>query len=183
MNDTSTESPAVLPASLVAALPIAKEVIINLSINLDLVKLLERDMEDAHKQGAIGLARAFVVLHRLKGIRDGIDKAFSALFENYKNVVLPEALEAEGVTSLPLAEGYRVGVSATTRASIKPDKKEEAYDWLRANGLGDIITPVVNASTLSGAARHMMEEDNQELPADLFSVALMTTTSVTATRK
>jgi len=129
----------------------------------------------------VDMARAFVVAHRLQSFIDEAAKAYNKLFELYKTKYMPEALEAAGVTHVPLSEGFRIGMSARTWASVNKDQRDAAYEWLRNNGLGDLIQPTINASTLSAAAKAMLEE-NRELPEDLFKVAVVPTTSVTATK-
>ncbi len=143
---------------------------------------LTADMVAANKRSVISLARAYVVLYKLNESVEAFDKAFSALFERYKKELIPAAFEQAGIPSLPLDEGMRVGTSYRTFASIRPDEKERAYAWLRKN-YPDIIQPTVNSSTLSSLAKTMQEEDNLELPSDLFNVALVPTTSVTVAKK
>lgn len=129
------------------------------------------------------LARAFVVLHRLNERMLSEEKAFKPfkeLWGRYKNVVVPEAFEQAGVPNISLDEGFRVGIAVRTAASVIPGKKEEAYAWLQDNGAGDLIQPTINASTLSAYAKQKGEK-NEELPADIFNVALMPNTSVTKT--
>ena len=43
------------------------------------------------------------------------------------------------VSTLKLADGSAVEVKPVYGASIPSDKKEEAFTWLRSNGLGDLI--------------------------------------------
>lgn len=143
---------------------------------------LAADMGAANKKSTISLARAYVVLYKLNEAVEVFDKAFTALFEKFKKEVIPQAFEQAGIPSIPLDEGMRVGTSHRTFASIKPGSKEAAYDWLRAN-YPDIIQPTVNSSTLSALAKSLQEEDNKELPENLFNVALVPTTSVTVTKK
>lgn len=170
-----------LPPSLVQALPVAKMIIGKLTSLTSEIAQLERELNAARLMGAIPMARAFVVLHRMVEKIDNDLKPIFRTFEEYKTQHLPKVYEDSGVTSLPLAEGYRVGVAQTLRASIRKDQKDAAYQWLRENGLDDLITSTVNASSLSSTARIMLEEDNKELPTDIFNVALMATTSVTKT--
>lgn len=175
-----------LPASLLKSLPSAVEVLGHAVAIAKLLPRMEGELQASHAHGAVQLARSFVVLHRLKERLDETLKPFSndnmeepGLFEKYKRFLLPEAFEQEGVKSIPLAEGFRVGTSTTFRASIKKGEKDAAYAWLRENKLGDIITSTVNASTLSSVAKKMVEEENKELPEQLFNVGMLPTTSVT----
>lgn len=185
-NSRPAKPPAVdatprLPASLVAALPVSKEIMQHVAAIEKLLPRLERELDKTRKGGAIPLARAFTVLHRMKTRIDGVLKPFTELFELCKKNYCPEAFERDGVTSVPLAEGFRVGVSSPLYASIVSGQKEAAYEWLRAHDLGDIIQPTVSSSTLSAVAREMLEDKNMELPADLFRVAQVHNTSVTKT--
>ena len=43
------------------------------------------------------------------------------------------------VTKLKLKDGASIEVTNFYSARIVPDKQEEAFNWLRENGLGDII--------------------------------------------
>lgn len=143
---------------------------------------LAADMAASNRKSTISLARAYVVLYKLNEKVEEFDKAFSLLFEKYKKELIPAAFEQAGIPSLPLDEGVRVGTSYRTFASIRPEEKVRAYDWLREK-YPDVITAVVNSSTLSSLAKSLQEEDNVELPSDLFNVALVPTTSVTVTKK
>lgn len=185
-NTNGTPVPSTLPASLIKALPTAALMIKHATEIAKLLPKLEKELQASHKHGAVQLARAYTVFHRLIERLDETLEPLShddpekpGLFELYKRKLLPEVFEVEGVKSIPLAEGYRVGTSCTFRASIRKGMKDPAYTWLRGNQLGDIITTTVNASTLSSAAKKLMEDDNKELPEELFNVAMVPTTSVT----
>lgn len=172
-----------LPRSIVEAAPTAARIAETLHQLDGMLASLERDLEKAARSGVVPLARAFVALHRLKDKVEGFSKGFGALFEQTQTHTVPDAFETEGVPHVPLTEGFRVTTSATLYASIKGDRKQEAWNWLRKHRLGDLITETVNASTLSAAARRMREEDNIDLPDDLFTVADLHRTSVTQTKK
>lgn len=173
--------PKKLPASIVNAAPTAADMMQRVMAVAKLVPALEKELMQSKKNGVIALARAFVALHRLKNRIDEELKPFDELFKKFKEVEMPAAFEVEGVTNVPLAEGFRVGLSHRYLASIKPGQRDQAYQWLRENNLADLITTTVNASTLSAAGKTMLEEKNQELPEDLFNRAYIPNTSVTTT--
>lgn len=177
-----TDAPATLPKSLIETLPTS--VVLAKLVNEALAALtkLRLNLEVSRRRGAVSSARSFVVLHRLKDKLEELDKTFSALYEQYKKEVLPELFEDEGITSLPLAEGFRVGIRGDFRASIREGKREEAYAWLKQNGLSNLITDTVNSSSLSAAARYESEENGKDFPEALFNVAIIPTTSVTKTK-
>lgn len=178
-GSTKTKASPKLPASLVNALPASAQIMKHMQAIEALLPEMAHQMHGARNGGAIALARAYVVLHRMDARIDEIFKPFNAVVKEYKEVIIPEAFEVEGLSSAPLAEGFRVGVSARTLASLKTDRKPECYAWLRAN-YPDVVQETVNASTLSKLAKEMLEE-NRELPDELFNVALVPTTSVTQT--
>jgi len=144
---------------------------------------LERQLAFAGKSGAIQLARAFVVLHRLNERMLSEDKAFKqfkSLWKVTKELTVPAAFEAAMVDSMPLSEGFRVGLSVRVVASIMPGQKEDAYNWLIDNKAGDLIQPTVNASTLSAYAKGLREK-NIDLPEALFTVSDLNNTTVAKT--
>lgn len=132
--------------------------------------------------GAIELARTFVQLRSVVDRLEEITKPVKDLYNKMKVERLPQVFDREGVPSVNLDEGYRVTISHKVFASIRPDKKEKAYEWLRDNKLGDLIVETVNSSTLSAAAKSMAE-DNYELDQELFNVSILPNTSVTKTKK
>ncbi len=142
-----------------------------------LVNLIKAELDT----GAIDLARNFIALRSVVDRLDEIVDPVSKLYEHMKIQSLPEVFDRHGVPSVSLDEGFRVTVSHTVRASIRKDQKDEAYKWLKDNGLGDIVTETVNSSTLSAVAR-TMAEDNKELDERLFNVAVIPNTSIISTK-
>jgi hypothetical protein len=53
--------------------------------------------------------------------------------------VIPTMMQEMNISTLKLHDGTSVEVKPVYGASIPADKKEEAYTWLRENGLGDLI--------------------------------------------
>ena len=53
--------------------------------------------------------------------------------------VIPTMMQEMNISTLKLADGSSVEVKPVYGASIPIAKKEQAYNWLRENGLGDII--------------------------------------------
>ena len=53
--------------------------------------------------------------------------------------VIPTMMQEMNISTLKLSDGTSVEVKPVYGASIPADKKEEAYKWLRENGLGDLI--------------------------------------------
>jgi len=67
----------------------------------------------------------------LKSVKEQADKISSE--------VIPNLLAEQGLSSLKLADGSSIDVRKSYNCTIKKDQMELAYNWLRENGLGDII--------------------------------------------
>jgi hypothetical protein len=59
--------------------------------------------------------------------------------EHLSGEVIPTMLSEMGLSFLKLADGSSVEVKTNYSATITQAKKEQAFNWLRQNGLGDII--------------------------------------------
>ena len=68
--------------------------------------------------------------------------------------IIPNLLAEQGISSLKLADGSSVDIKKSYNCTIKKDQMESAYNWLRENGLGDIIKSEV-------AVRFGKGEDNE----------------------
>ena len=75
---------------------------------------------------------------RLKLKKQKIDKI--------SGVVIPEIMESMKLKPMKLADGSGIEVKEIYSATIPTDKKEGAYNWLRANGLGDLSKNEVTVS-------------------------------------
>ena len=60
--------------------------------------------------------------------------------------VIPTMMQEMNISTLKLADGSSVEVKPVYGASISASKKEEAYTWLRDDGLGDLIKNEVTVS-------------------------------------
>jgi len=84
---------------------------------------------------------------KLKALEDEIIKAeehvdsLKAKARDISERVIPELLAEQGLSSLKLADGSSVTVKREYRCTLPKDdsRREDAYKWLRENGLGDII--------------------------------------------
>ena len=67
----------------------------------------------------------------MKKIKEQADKIGSE--------IIPNLLAEQGLASLKLADGSSVDIKKSYNCTIKKDELESAFEWLRNNGLGDII--------------------------------------------
>lgn len=69
--------------------------------------------------------------------------------ENLRQVAeqdLPMALHEIGMKEVKMEDGSTVSVSNFYNVSIPKDKTDQAFDWLRTNGHGDLVKNVVSAT-------------------------------------
>jgi hypothetical protein len=68
--------------------------------------------------------------------------------EDIGSRVIPELLAEQGLSEIKLADGSKVSVKKEFRATVPKDdiKRESALQWLRDQGLGDIIKNNVTVS-------------------------------------
>lgn len=83
-----------------------------------------------------------------------------------KELSLPDRFDAEKVKTFN-TDQFRVTKTVRLMASIVPEEKEAAFKWLRDNNYDALIKETVNASSLSTAAKELMES-GKELPDDYF---------------
>ena len=60
--------------------------------------------------------------------------------------VIPTMMTEMNISTMKLADGSAIEVKPVYGASIPVEKKEEAFNWLRENGLGDLIKNEVTVS-------------------------------------
>jgi hypothetical protein len=120
----------------------------------------------------------------VKALIEGLDELMKDphnLINHLKYTLVPAAFDREGLKTITTENGYRVTVSPELRASMVD--KVLAFEWLKANGLEDLITPTVNASTLKAALRQKLNDDGIEPPSEAIRVEVGFTTSVTKVSK
>ncbi len=73
-------------------------------------------------------------------------------------------LMAETETQNFTRAGTMFCLTSTTRASAAPDRKDELFDALRAEGFGSMVYETVNANSLSAFVKEQMAENGYALP-------------------
>ena len=84
-------------------------------------------------------------VQRLEGLHSKIEKSEDNLkdlkkeYQRISGEVIPTMMSEMGLAELKLHDGSHLKVSTSYRATITEANKEMAFNWLRENGLGDII--------------------------------------------
>ena len=91
-------------------------------------------------------------VERLEAMQQQLEIQEDAIKEKKKQIqylsgeVIPTMMSEMGLAELKLHDGSHLKVSTSYRATITEANKEAAYNWLRENGLGDIIKNEISVS-------------------------------------
>ena len=91
-------------------------------------------------------------VERLQTLQREVDSAEEQLKQKKKNLehisgeVIPTMMSEMGLSHLKLMDGSSVDVKPHYSATITQANKEAAFNWLRNNGLGDIIKNEISVS-------------------------------------
>ena len=111
----------------------------------------EADQQDAMKktEGVQSLADQ---VERLEAMQKQLEIQEEAIKEKKKQIqhisgeVIPTMMSEMGLAELKLHDGSHLKVSTSYRATITEANKVAAFNWLRKNGLGDIIKNEISVS-------------------------------------
>ena len=104
----------------------------------------EKDRQDAMKrtdniQSLADQVEALeFVTRNIEGAEENI-KDLKKKRDHISGEVIPTMMSEMGLSELKLQDGSHLKVSTSYRATITEANKEAAFNWLRENGLGDII--------------------------------------------
>ena len=111
----------------------------------------EQDQQDAMKK-TDNIQSLADQVERLESVATDIDAAEQNLKDLKKKrdhisgEVIPTMMSEMGLAELKLHDGSHLKVSTSYRATITEANKEAAFNWLRNNGLGDIIKNEISVS-------------------------------------
>ena len=103
----------------------------------------EQDQQEIIEKTDIStLSRYCLMLQNLEDQMLNMEKDLKKLKEEADKIgseIIPSLLAEQGLASLKLADGSSVDIRKSYNCTIKKDQVESAFEWLRNNGLGDII--------------------------------------------
>ena len=111
----------------------------------------EKDQQDAMKR-TDNIQSLADQVQRLEAMQQQLEIQEDALKEKKKQIqhlsgeVIPTMMSEMGLAELKLHDGSHLKVSTSYRATITEANKEAAFNWLRENGLGDIIKNEISVS-------------------------------------
>ena len=111
----------------------------------------EKDQQDAMKK-TDNIQSLADQVQRLEAMQQQLEIQEDAIKEKKKQIqhisgeVIPTMMSEMGLAELKLHDGSHLKVSTSYRATITEANKESAFNWLRENGLGDIIKNEISVS-------------------------------------
>lgn len=134
----------------------------------------------------VELAERMKELNELKDYIENMLLYANAEYDIIRINLIPKAMEAENLESPVTVAGVgRITLTGDMFVSIgnaEPeegvDYKQEFYNWLHQNGMGDLIQETVNASTLKAWVKKRITE-GAPYPSDLLKVTPFTRASIT----
>jgi ABC-type Fe3+-citrate transport system substrate-binding protein len=111
----------------------------------------EKDQQDAMKKTdniqtlADQVEKLEELNERLEDL-EGLIKNTKQDIQRVSGEVIPTMMTEMGLSELKLQDGSHLKVSTSYKAHISEANKEAAYNWLRNNGLGDIIKNEISVS-------------------------------------
>ena len=111
----------------------------------------EKDQQDAMKRTdniqslADQVEKLEELNERLEDL-EGLIKNTKQDIQKVSGDIIPTMMSEMGLAELKLHDGSHLKVSTSYRATITEANKEAAFNWLRENGLGDIIKNEISVS-------------------------------------
>ena len=111
----------------------------------------EKDQQDAMKETdniqslADQVEALEFVIRNIEGAEENL-KDLKKKRDHISGEVIPTMMSEMGLAELKLHDGSHLKVSTSYKAHISEANKEMAYNWLRENGLGDIIKNEISVS-------------------------------------
>lgn len=105
-------------------------------------------------------------------------KEINETFDFLRITKIPTVMNDENIDRISVKGVGRVSITADMHVSIKADKKDDFYQWLRDNGRTDLISETVNASTLKASVKKMFKE-GEIPPEDLLNISPFERASIT----
>ena len=168
MTDTTTDTPA--PARVAKLAALLDEFVDNTFLP---------ELEGASK-GEIN--KLLVFYKQMKDAHDALDKARKRISTKLQSVAyntIPERMEAADMKTVTIEHDLKFRATISHRMSCSMLDKEQAFQWLRDNDLGAIISETVNAGTMGATAKAFMADTGRELPEDIFKISVTPNTSIT----
>jgi hypothetical protein len=142
--------------------------------------MLLKDADARASSDPLPLIETLVAVNEAYEAMRETKRALDNAYDRYSIQLIPDAMREKRMKTVNLEGIGRITVSY--RFSCSMLDKDQGYEWLQNNGLGELIKPTVNSSALSSAAKARIENEGKDMPLDIFKVSSTPYTSITRTK-
>lgn len=96
-------------------------------------------------------------------------KVLDEEYDKLRLRTIPDLMQEMDIRKISIEGVGRIQLAGDVYASIPAEVRQSAYEWLRNNNAGPLITETVNSSTLKSWAKEQLTM-GVELPENLFKV-------------
>lgn len=115
------------------------------------------------------LAIEFQALKQIKADAKLEAAAVEEKFDALTKQVIPDKMTEEGIKTIAIDGVGRLQLSAQAYCSTKAGMKDALFDWLIENDFKDLITDVVNASTLKAFIKEQLNLGEKVPPDEIIN--------------
>lgn len=134
----------------------------------DQAKKDARDWVNAKTLGELAIKQKEIEAKKLELEEQG--KVLNAWHDVLRFEAIPQKVEEMGLQSPVKLEGIgRVSLTTDVLVSVKAGMKDRLFNWLQEHGMGDLIQPNLNASTLKAWTKGRIKEA-KDYPAECLNV-------------
>lgn len=137
-----------------------------------------REMLDKGGHDLEALARLFIRVRDTHEILKTATSEMQKLFDLIRINKIPDMMDEQGITTITYDGIGRLTLTSDLRAAIPKPQREAAYKWLEEHGYGDLVTEMINPSTLKAFCKRRIK-DGEVVPDDLFRVTPFSRASIT----
>jgi hypothetical protein len=96
-------------------------------------------------------------------------KGLNFILDVITKEIIPDRLAEDGMRGVPLADGSRIELRSNAYCSTRAGMKEALFNWLIEQELDELITEVVNPSTLKSFIKEQLESGNPVPPDEIVN--------------
>ena len=124
------------------------------------------------------LAETFKAIKDEIAEKDHEIKKQKEIFDLLRLKIIPDKLDAEGMSSINIRGVGRLGVTLDVNVSVLAENRPAFYEWLNENGHGGLIKPYAQPSTVKAFIKEQLKE-GEVFPDDLVEATPFYRASVT----
>lgn len=125
------------------------------------------------ENGAPSPSEAATVMWQVSVAYDALDIARKMIYaqdDKLNKFIVPTVLQKNDIDSIRIpALARSFYITPKYSASFVPEQKDNAFQWLRDNGLSALIQETVNAGTLTTAIKDRIVNEGKDVPEELIN--------------